>query len=84
MTSKDRVSLTHTVKCSFMFHIVSDHKQRSGNEDRFGYTCFNLASFPGSPALEHEHLKLCRRGEPDMFSHVSSVKGRKTTGFYWQ
>ena len=40
-----------------MFHIVSDHKQRSGNEDRFGYTCFNLASFPGSPALEHEHLK---------------------------
>ena len=30
-----RVSLTHPVSCSFIFYIVSDHKQMPGNEDRF-------------------------------------------------
>ena len=36
-----------------------------------------LASFPRPPHSRMRTLKLCRQGEAGVFSHVSSVKGRK-------
>ena len=39
-----------------------------------GSTCSLVPRFPHSGTRT---MKLCRRGEPGIFSHVSSVKGRK-------
>ena len=39
---------------------------------------WKVASFSGSPALEQEHRsKLCRQGEPGIFCHMNSIKGRE-------
>ena len=43
----------------------------------FPLSWIKVASFPASPAPECEHCKLCRQGEPAIFSHVRCVKSRE-------
>ena len=61
-------SFTHRISCDW----------RPGNEAMGDYTTLVSASLvPRLPRSGTRTLKLCRRKEPGIFSHMSSLKGRK-------